>query len=97
MWITDGGNNQTGWSNTRYDEIITRIAPATANRAQRYQLFQEAESILLDELPIIPIYIYTSISLAHPSVKGLTNNILNYTSYQSLSLTPETTVQETTH
>lgn len=22
MWVTDGGNNQTGFSNERYDELI---------------------------------------------------------------------------
>ncbi len=89
MWITDGGNNQTGWSNPRYDEIISKLAPAAVDRATRYQLFQEAETILLTELPVIPIYIYTSISLAHPSIRGLSNNILNYVSYKSLRLDPE--------
>jgi len=26
MFVTDGGNNRTGWSNPRYDELIARAA-----------------------------------------------------------------------
>lgn len=89
MWVTDGGNNQTGWSNARYDEIISSLAPATADRGARYALFREAEAILLDELPVLPIYIYTSIHLVHPSVRGLHKNILNYTAYKNIVLQPE--------
>lgn len=88
MWVTDGGNNQTGWSNQRYDEIISTLAPAATDRETRYELFREAEAILLEAAPVIPIYIYTSISLVNPSVKGLHDNILNYVSYKHLWLEP---------
>jgi len=86
MWVKDGGNNRTGWSNPRYDELILKLAPQTADRKLRYQLMAEAEAILLEDMPIVPIYIYNSKSLVHPSLKGLQPNILNYNLYKNLSL-----------
>src|SRR5690606_16149318 len=45
MFITDGGNNETGWSNPRYDELI-KLAGSTSDKAQRHAYFQEAEALL---------------------------------------------------
>ncbi len=86
MWVTDGGNNRTGWSNPRYDELVLKLAPRAQDRDSRYALLREAEAILLDEMPVIPIYIYTSKSLVHPSVRGLQPNILDYTLYKNVWL-----------
>ncbi|MEH6468122.1 MAG: peptide ABC transporter substrate-binding protein [Porticoccus sp.] len=86
MWITDGGNNRTGWSNPRYDELILKLAPTASDRETRYKMMREAEALLLEDMPVIPIYIYNSKSLVHPSLKGLEPNILDYTLYKKLSL-----------
>ena len=88
MWVTDGGNNLTGWSSTRYDELILQLAPKAKTRAERYALMKEAEGLMLDDMPIIPIYIYTAKSLVHPSLKGLEHNILDHTLYKRLWLDP---------
>src|SRR5690606_36531411 len=86
MWVTGGGNNQTGWSNARYDEIILKLAPATADPEARYTLMREAEAILLDELPVIPLYIYTSKSLTPPSVHGAPGNLMDHILYKNVWL-----------
>jgi len=86
MWVTDGGNNRTGWSNARYDELILKLAPEAADREERYRLMREAEALLLDDMPILPLYIYTSKSLVHPSLKGLQPNLLDYRLYKQLRL-----------
>ncbi len=88
MWTTDGGNNRTGWSSARFDQLILEEAPRAEAREQRYRLMREAEAILLEAMPIIPIHIYTSKSLVHPALKGLEPNILDYTLYKNLSLDP---------
>lgn len=87
MFVTDGGNNKTGWSNARYDELIAK-ANSTLDQQQRYQIFQEAERILMDELPLIPIYTYTYKYLLHPAVKGWYDNIMDYHPYKYVSLVP---------
>lgn len=67
MFVTNGGNNNTGWSNKSYDELISK-ASLEADQTKRFELFQSAEKILLEEMPIIPIYIYTNQKLVSEKV-----------------------------
>ncbi|MEZ4743078.1 MAG: peptide ABC transporter substrate-binding protein [Bdellovibrionota bacterium] len=68
MWLTGGGNNQTGWSNKKYDSLIAEAKLLTSTK-ERYGKFMEAEKILLDELPVLPIYIYTNNRLVSEKLK----------------------------
>ena len=85
MWLTGGGNNQTGWSNARYDQLIQE-ASQTSNPAARFEKFQKAEAILLDEMPVIPIYFYVSLTLVKPNVRGWYPNILDHHPYKYIHL-----------
>jgi oligopeptide transport system substrate-binding protein len=85
MWVTGGGNNNTGWSNAEYDDLI-RQAAETQDPSQRLQHFQAAEAILLEEMPIIPIYHYRANYLLHPAVRGWHGNILNRHPFQHIYL-----------
>ena len=85
MWLTGGGNNQTGWSNARYDQLIKEAAK-TDDPKSRYEKFQEAEAILLDEMPVIPIYFYVSLSLVKSNVRGWYPNILDHHPYKYIHL-----------
>ena len=85
LWITGGGNNQTGWSNLQYDRLIAE-AGQTADQAARYQAFQYAEAILLDEAPILPVYFYTHAFLIQPGVKGWYPTILDHHPYKYVHL-----------
>ncbi|MDO8137065.1 MAG: peptide ABC transporter substrate-binding protein [Candidatus Brocadiales bacterium] len=77
MFVTEGGNNRTGWSNPRYDHLIEMAASEIVTR-KRMDIFQEAEKILVeDELPILPIYYHVSFNIYRPYVKGVYPNILN--------------------
>ena len=76
MWTTDNTNNQTGWSNKEYDKLIAEAA-AERDEKKRFELFRRAESILIDESPIIPIYYYVSSNMVRPYVKGFYNNLLD--------------------
>lgn len=55
MWVTDGGNNQTGFSNERYDELID-LASKETDREKRESYFIECEQIIADQLPIGPAF-----------------------------------------
>ena len=57
--VTGDGNNRTGWSNARYDALL-REAADEVDPARRLALLSEAEALLLDESPVIPIYHYTT-------------------------------------
>ena len=71
---TGNENNQTGWSNARYDELI-KGAAAEPDPEKRMDMLREAETILMDEQPIIPIYFRVSKNLVQPHVKGFFNNV----------------------
>jgi oligopeptide transport system substrate-binding protein len=85
MMVSDRGNNKTGWSNSAYDEILNNAASKISTK-KRYELYEEAEKILIDELPVIPLYTYTRTYLLSERVKNWQNNILDTNPYQFLSL-----------
>ena len=55
LWVTDGGNNQTGFSNERYDELIDLAATET-DLEKRESYFIECEQIIADQLPVGPAF-----------------------------------------
>lgn len=55
LWVTDGGNNDSFWSNEEYDNLIAQ-ATAEADEEVRQQYLFDAEEILAAEMPILPLY-----------------------------------------
>lgn len=80
---TDSGNNRTGWSSNEYDELIAESRGAVDPNG-RLEILQRAERILLEEVPLIPIYYYTRVYLKSPEVKGWHSNLLGYISFKHL-------------
>ena len=70
MWVTDGGNNDSGFSNSEYDALIAQ-AKVETNLEKREELLRKAEDILMDEAPIIPIYFYTTVMAWNDDVEGI--------------------------
>ena len=91
-FLTDGGNNNTGYSDPVYDDIILNLAPKAKSREERYRLFYDAEKMMLEEMPIIPIYTYTSKHLVHPSVDGIHPNLMDSLNLKYVKLDPERTL-----
>lgn len=73
MFVTNGENNRTGWSNLEYDDYVRRAA-LEPDGEERYRLLAAAERILMDELPILPIYFYVTRNLANPRLGGFYAN-----------------------
>jgi len=74
LFTTDNPQNQTGWSHAEYDRLV-HAAQRERDERRRLELFHAAEEILLDELPLIPIYFYVSQSMVRPYVTGFYPNI----------------------
>jgi len=85
LHLSTGGNNHTGWGNPAYDRLIQKAAGET-DTEKRFGYYDEAEAILLEDMPLIPIYWYTRNYLLHPSVKGWHPNILDRHDYTELYL-----------
>ncbi|MDR2655193.1 MAG: peptide ABC transporter substrate-binding protein [Oscillospiraceae bacterium] len=69
MWITDGGNNDAQWSNTQYDEFISKIKNS-GDQAERMQLMHEAEDVIFGEWMLCPIYYYVDIYMQKSALDG---------------------------
>ena len=67
LMLSDGGNNRTGWGDPAYDALI-REASRTGDLTARAALFKEAEALLLESAPVLPVYFYRSLFLQDPSV-----------------------------
>jgi oligopeptide transport system substrate-binding protein len=77
MFVTGGGNNNCGWSNQRYDELIALAAKET-DGAKRFDQFREAETILIrDEMPITPLFYYVMIMFYSDRLGGVEGNLVD--------------------
>ena len=90
LFLTGGGNNNTGFADPYYDELILRKAPKAKTREERFAIFTEAETMLMNEMPIIPVYTYTSKHLINSSVHGMPSNLMDSTNFKYVWLETNT-------
>lgn len=81
MWVTGNGQNNAGYSNKEYDEVINK-AKKELDPTKRTELLHKAEDILMEDMPIIPIYYYTNVVCADPKVKGVIKSPLGQTEFK---------------
>lgn len=89
LFLCGGGNNNTGFCDATFDEMILREAPNAKSREERYAIFHAAETRLMNAMPFIPIYTYTSSHLIHPSVKGMPPNLMDSMNFKYVWLEPD--------
>ena len=75
---SQNAQNDSGWVNQRYDELLEQAA-LEIDLEKRAKLLEEAERVLLNDTPIIPIYFYISKHLIKPWVGGFVPNIMDHT------------------
>ncbi|HZP12840.1 MAG TPA: peptide ABC transporter substrate-binding protein [Nevskiaceae bacterium] len=74
---SDRGQNYEGWREPRYDALLDQ-AGLEPDRKRRQSLLQQAETLLLDDAPLTPIYFNVSSHLVKPYVGGWKDNVLDY-------------------
>lgn len=70
MWISGGEFNETDWSNKTYDDLIAK-ADVEKDPAKRAQMFVDAEKVLMQEVPISPLYHRTKMFVKKPHLDGI--------------------------
>ncbi|MHC4893552.1 MAG: peptide ABC transporter substrate-binding protein [Planctomycetota bacterium] len=76
MFVTGGENNKTGWGDPRYDAAI-EAAKKEVDPDLRREHFYTAERVLVEELPILPIYSYVTQNIINPRMGGFPGNLLD--------------------
>lgn len=67
LWRTGDGNNDTGFSNAEYDRLL-EVALNAPTDAERMATYAKMDAILMDEVPIIPLYFYTRAYAVNPKL-----------------------------
>ena len=76
LFITGGSNNETGWSNSSFDQLY-QSSLQTFDVGQRHQLYHEMDEILREESPGAPLVHSSTVRLVHPSVRNWPNNVMD--------------------
>ena len=77
LFASGSGLNHTGYSSPDYDRLL-REASAEGDMKRRAELLQQAERVLVEDLPIMPLYFYVTARLVRPWVGGFTPNIMDH-------------------
>lgn len=83
LFVAKNPNNWTGWSNPEYDRFIAQAA-VMVDPAARLEIFQQAESLLLNDAPIAPVVFGGKSYLIHPAVTGWDPAPLGFHRYQRI-------------
>ena len=70
VFVTGAGNNYGVYSNQKYDDQVAK-SNKSMDRGMRIKEIQEAEKILIDDLPGAFLYFQTRIVILNPRVKNV--------------------------
>jgi len=77
--MTDGSPQNFGrWSNAQYAQLLADAAVET-DVARRRQLLQQAERLMLNDYPLLPVYFYVTRRLVQPHISAPPINPMNRT------------------
>ncbi len=88
LFTEDSRSNTTGWSSPKYEELIAASNDA-ADPGKRLDLLAQAETLLIDEAPLFPIFHYVAHNLIKPFVKGVYPNSRDIHPLQGVTLEGE--------
>jgi len=71
------GQNDTGYNNPEYDRLVA-ASQSAHDPASRMDLLQQAERVMIADMPILPLYIYVRARLVQQWVGGYEPNIMDH-------------------
>jgi oligopeptide transport system substrate-binding protein len=66
----NGSSNNTNWENALYSAYLDR-STTEVNPQERIQLLKKGEHILMEEMPILPLFYFTMLYLEQPHLKDV--------------------------
>jgi len=77
LMLSTSGLNDAGYANPAYDALV-HAASREGDLARRADLLQQAEAVMLEDMPVLPIYFYVTTRLVKPWVGGYETNIMDH-------------------
>jgi ABC-type oligopeptide transport system substrate-binding subunit len=76
LMTTASDNNGTGWGDKKYDSMLL-ASNAELDPARRAKMLREAESYMIEQQPVIPLFVGPTAFVCKPYVKNLVPNVLD--------------------
>ena len=87
LFTTKDGNNRTGFSDPAYDRAVKETW-TLADPGQRMGKLKAAEAILMERMPVIPIYYYGLQEMRSPRLRNAVPNPLGQYCWKDVYLAP---------
>ena len=68
--------NYTRYNNPKFDALFEK-AIAETNDSVRYQLYRQADQVMIEDAPVVPLFYDEVVHLVQPNVQGFPPNALN--------------------
>jgi peptide/nickel transport system substrate-binding protein len=68
--------NYTRYHNPKFDALFEK-AIAETNDSLRYQLYQQADQVMIEDAPVVPLFYDEVVHLVQPGIEGFPPNSLN--------------------
>ena len=86
LFYTGSGDNNSSYSNPDFDAAIDK-AQSTVDQDERIAAYQEANKIVAEDFPVIPLFYYTHTYVTSKRVNNMFLNSLGYARLQRVWLT----------
>ncbi len=77
LWVSDGPFNDAKYSNPEYDRLV-KESKETTDQKVRMDNMRKAEKILMEAMPVVPVYFYTQPYAQKPYVTGVFKPLNRY-------------------
>lgn len=85
LYTSDGGCNYTRYSNSSYDALVASIKLET-DHAKRSALIQNTEEMLMEDMPMLPLYYYNNILCVRNTVNDVIKLPIGFTLFDQAYL-----------
>ncbi len=83
---TTGVENKINYSNPAFDALCAKGDTMVGKDDERLKLYAQAEDMVLQDAPFIPIYIEKDAELISPRIKGLRESVFGHLPHTTVSL-----------
>jgi oligopeptide transport system substrate-binding protein len=84
--LSPGGFNYTHYHNPQFD-LLYEKSHEELNDAIRYSYYQQMDQLLMDDVPVVPLYYDQVVRLVQNNISGLTSNSMNTLSLKKVKKT----------
>ncbi len=84
-YLSKSENNDSNWAPPEYDALLAK-ARKEPDAMKRYAILGEAEGMINQQMPVIPLYHYVTLSLNRDNIKGLYTNSMNLNLFKPIAI-----------